>query len=142
MTANQITNATRIPTTDELDAARTAVADVTGGQRLTADQTAALALLSQCGPDCKCGDCPNVPFAITLPADDPDAPRATIGYVARTLWRLTPNPESKWVAMFLDHDDIMHDPQPVKRWGDAVDSFEQAEAQVRSHFTAWRIRQH
>lgn len=133
MIAQQITNARRIPTTAELDAARAIMADVTpGGQRLTADQIAAQALLSQCGPDCKCGDCDSVPFAITLPADDPDAPHATIGYVARTDY-----PEGQWVAMFLDHDDIVHDPQPVKRWGRTVGSFEIAEAQVRANYTHW-----
>lgn len=133
MTAKQITNAKRIPTTDELDAARATMADVTpGGQRLTDDQIAAQALLAQCGPDCKCGECGSAPFAITLPADDPDAPHATIGYVARTDY-----PEGQWVAMFPDLNDNLHDPQPVKGWGRTVGSFEIAEAQVRANYSRW-----
>lgn len=131
MSANQITNSRRIPTDAELDSARATMRDVPVGQRLTDEQAKAQALLSQCGPACQCGDCPTAPFEIWS-----DNPQGLIGYVTRLDY-----PAGKWAAMFPDHDDVMHDPQPVKRWSDPLDSFEAAEAQVRTNFSTWLRRQ-
>lgn len=133
MIAQQITNARRIPTAEQLAAAREVMAQVPVGSRLTADEQAAQTLLSQCGPACRCGDCPSTPFEIWA---YPSQPEGLIGYVARTDY-----PRGKWVAMFPDFDDEMHDPQPVKRWSDTLDSFDAAEAQVRSNYRAWLRRQ-
>lgn len=132
----QITNARRIATREQLDAARAIMADVPVGSRLTDEQQAAQTLLSQCGPACRCGDCPTTPFAIQLPGSDPVAPFATIGYVTRLDY-----PARTWAAIFVDHDDIMHDPLPVKRWSDPLPSFDHAEAQVWTGYRVWRRRQ-
>jgi hypothetical protein len=67
--------------------------------------------------------------------DDSYAPNAIIGYVAPDS-----NTIGDWNAALPDLDDIMHDPQPIKRYLTAS-SNEVAERAVRNHYARWVAKQ-